>query len=71
MTAYGRRKESERGKSRAKLPSTEENVVTGDRRKNVPKVGPPRWVYVVGIHAVGLALLFLVLHVTQGGVPGH
>ena len=24
----------------------------------------PRWVYVVGIHAIGLALLFVVLHLT-------
>jgi hypothetical protein len=31
----------------------------------------PRWVYVVGIHAIGLALLFLVVHLAGGGLPSH
>ena len=31
----------------------------------------PRWVYVVGIHAIGLVLLFVVLHLTGAGLRGH
>jgi hypothetical protein len=31
----------------------------------------PGWMYVVGIHAIGLALLFLVVHLTGGGLPSH
>ena len=31
----------------------------------------PRWVYVVGIHAIGLVLLFVVLHLTGRGLPSH
>ncbi len=31
----------------------------------------PRWVYVIGIHAIGLALLFVVLHLTVGGPRSH
>lgn len=31
----------------------------------------PRWLYVVGIHAIGLVLLFVVLHLTGHGLPGH
>jgi len=31
----------------------------------------PRWVYVVGIHAIGLALLFVVLHLTGVAPHGH
>ncbi len=71
LTAYGRRKEAERGQSKANVPSTGESVDTDNTRRHVPKVGPPRWVYVVGIHAVALVLLFVVLHLTGGGMPGH
>lgn len=70
LTAYGRRKEEERGKLRI-LESTRASVDTRNEREHLPKVGPPRWVYVVGIHAIGLVLWFLVLHLTGGGVPGH
>ncbi|MDQ6892634.1 MAG: DUF2269 domain-containing protein [Acidobacteriota bacterium] len=31
----------------------------------------PRWVQVVGIHAIGLALLFLLMHLTGGGLRQH
>jgi len=31
----------------------------------------PRWVYVVGIHAIGLSLLFLVVHLAGGGLRSH
>lgn len=71
LTAYGRHKKAERGTSKSVVQSTRETVDTGDERSRIPRLGPPRWVYVVGIHAVGLVLLFLVLHLTGGGVPGH
>ncbi|MGH7701231.1 MAG: DUF2269 domain-containing protein [Gemmatimonadales bacterium] len=32
---------------------------------------PPRWVYVSGIVAIGLALAFLVLHAVGRGLGGH
>ncbi len=31
----------------------------------------PRWVRVVGIHAIGLALLFVVIHLIGGGLRSH
>ena len=31
----------------------------------------PRWMYVVGIHAIGLILLFVALHLTGGGLRSH
>lgn len=33
--------------------------------------GPPRWVYAVGIHAVGVVLLLAALHVAGGGMRSH
>ena len=69
MTPYGRRKQHERRKmSLADLPSRSESDVR-------PALGvvtrTPRWVYVVGIHAIGLALLFVVTHLTGGGLRSH
>jgi len=32
---------------------------------------PPRWVYVFGIIAVVLVVLFVVLHLTGHGLGGH
>lgn len=65
MTPYGLRKQRE---LRADFPSRPESVVEvglGSTTKT------PRWVYVVGIHAIGLALLFLVVHLTFGGLRSH
>ena len=69
MTPYGRRKQHEPRKvSSAELPS---------RSKSDAEIGVEsstnrrRWMYVVGIHAIGLALLFLVVHLTGGGLQGH
>jgi hypothetical protein len=31
----------------------------------------PRWVQLVGIHALGLALLFVVFHLARGGMASH
>ena len=69
MTAYGRRKQHEGSKvSQTDLLSYPDTSMGPDQGSTT---SAPRWVYVVGIHAIGLALLFLVLHLT-GGVPrGH
>jgi hypothetical protein len=63
MTPYGRRKVSQ-----ADLLSYPDSSMGPDQGSTT---STPRWVYVVGIHAIGLVLLFLVLHLTGGGLPGH
>ncbi len=69
MTPYGLRGQRERSRvSSAELPSRPESdvkVVLGSTNKT------PRWVYVVGIHAVGLALLLLFIHLGGGGLRPH
>jgi hypothetical protein len=72
MTAYGRRKQSQRGKSQADLPSIPSPKPTPAwSPTRATSTSTPRWVYVVGIHAIGLAVLFFVLHLTGSGLPGH
>ncbi|MGH7931484.1 MAG: hypothetical protein ACREQV_27265 [Candidatus Binatia bacterium] len=69
MTSYGRRKQQERRKvSQADLLSYPDTSVGSDQGSTT---SAPRWVYVVGIHAIGLALLFVVLHLAGGRLPGH
>jgi hypothetical protein len=69
MTPYGRRKQHERRKmSQADLLSYPDSS-TGPDQGSITSA--PRWVYVVGIHAIGLVLLFVVLHLTGGGLSGH
>ena len=69
MTPYGLRKQQERRKdSLADLPSRPESDV-GPGLGSATRT--PRWVYVVGIHAIGLALLFVVMHLTGGGPRNH
>jgi hypothetical protein len=46
-------------------PSRDSNGGTGD------DTGTPRWVYVFGIIAIVLVLLFVILHLTGGGLRGH
>lgn len=72
MTAYGRRKQGERGQSKANLPSLPTPTTTPAwSPTRATSTSTPRCVYVVGIHALGLAVLFLVLHLTGGGLPSH
>jgi len=59
MTPYGKRKSSQVA---LVFPSREGLGSTTKR---------PRWVLVVGIHAIGLALLFVVIHLLGGGLPSH
>jgi hypothetical protein len=41
------------------------------RYSNDDDAGIPRWVYVVGIIAIVLIVLFVILHFTFGGPMGH
>ena len=62
LTAYGRRKQHEwRKVSQTDLLSYPDSSSAPDQGFTTTT---PRWVYVVGIHAIGLALLFVVLHLT-------
>jgi preprotein translocase subunit Sec61beta len=68
MTSYGRRKQHERRMlSQTDLLSYSDSSVRPDQGSTTIA---PRWVYVVGIHALGLVLLFAVLHLT-GVAPRH
>jgi hypothetical protein len=65
MTPYGRRKQHEQRKvSQPDLLSYPDSSVESDQGSNT---STPRWVYVVGIHAIGLLLLFVVLHLAAVG----
>jgi len=68
MTTYGRRKIESRGLREE--PAMVLSSTTTPRTRNQVVKRAPRWVYVLGIHAVGLVVLFLIAHLT-GGVPGH
>ena len=61
MTAYGRRKVSQV----VAPPYSTADARSGSGQKS--PAGTPRWVRVVGIHAIGLALLALVVHLSGGG----
>lgn len=64
MTPYGLRKQQGRQTaSPATLPDHLPEVVVSPR--STPAT--PGWVYVVGIHVIGLALLFLIVHLAGGG----
>jgi hypothetical protein len=65
MTAYGRRKVSQ-----PDLPSRFSEDATFVRDP-VFATSTPRWARVVGIHAIGLAVLFVILHITGGGLRHH
>jgi hypothetical protein len=65
MTAYGRQRVSQ-----VAVPSRSTDDL-GPRPSLGAIVRTPRWVQVVGIHAIGLALLFVVLHLAGGGMGSH
>jgi hypothetical protein len=69
MTPYGLRKEHARRKVMPAgiLSRPESDVEVG----LVSTTKTPRWAYIVGIHAIGLALLFLMFHLTGGGMRNH
>lgn len=66
MTPYGRRKILQ-----ADLPSRPSDDITL-ARDPVFTTSAPQWMRVVGIHVIGLVLLFVViLHLSSGGMRGH
>lgn len=69
MTPYGLRKQNEKRKiQQVEVPSRPE-LSMGTSWESSKKT--PKWVYVVGIHAIGLVTLFLVVHLAGGGLRGH
>ena len=73
MTPYGQRKQHERRKmSQAELPSHPKSINDGSVGRDWGfTTSTPRWVYVVGVHALGLLIFFVVLHLTGAGLPSH
>jgi hypothetical protein len=65
MTAYGSRKHDEQ---RQAVSST--TLATAGRARDIEAGSTPPWIYVAGIVAIALALLFVILHLT-GGSPTH
>lgn len=65
MTAYGRRSVPE-----AAIASRSAADV-GARPAWESTGRTPRWVQVVGFHVIGLALLFVIMHLITGGVTHH
>ena len=69
LTPYGLRKQHER---RETLPAALRFRPESDVEAILVSISKtPRWLYVVGFHAVGVALLFLVVHLVGGGAPSH
>jgi hypothetical protein len=58
MTAYGRRR----------VPQAALSSLGHGR---AAPTQTPRWVHVVGIHAIGVALLFVILHIAGSGLHHH
>jgi hypothetical protein len=65
MTAYGRRKHD--GPQQAVSSTTLESAETA---RAIDAGSTPSWIYVAGVVAIALALLFVILHLT-GGSPTH
>jgi hypothetical protein len=65
MTAYGRRKYD--GQRQVVSSIT---LASAGTARDIRAGGTPPWIYVAGIVAIALALLFVVLHLT-GGSPTH
>ena len=65
MTAYGRRRASQ-------VPWPSPLAKDGKwGRGGGSAIATPRWVQVLGIHAIGLALLFVIMHLAGGGLRHH
>ena len=64
MTAYGRKVDARRLPVEPPLVlSAMTTVLDRERAKRAP-----RWVYVLGIHAICLVVLFLIVHLTGGAI---
>ncbi len=65
LTPFGKRvQERAASLATAAIPS-----LTPDFAVTTPRVSRPRWVYIVGFHAIGLVLLVLIAHLT--GIRPH
>jgi hypothetical protein len=52
-------------------PDPDSSGDTGGEPDGGSTTGTPRWVYVSGIIAIVLVLLFVVMHLAGGGLGGH
>src|SRR5262245_27663529 len=68
LTPYRRRHQHERKALQPDLLGYPDASVPPDRGFTTTA---PRWVYVIGIHAIGVALLFVILHLTGVGLRVH
>jgi len=66
MTAYGRRRRQQERKVSQAAPLAYPGISAGPEQRSTTIA--QRWLYVVGIHAIGLALMFVVVHLTGGGL---
>jgi hypothetical protein len=69
MTPYGRRKQRERRKMLQIDVSAYRGIDVVPTHNSIKDA--PRWAYVLGFHAVGFAVLFVILHLTVGSVRIH
>jgi len=65
MTAYGRRKHDEQRQAASSII-----VATAGSARVIEIGSTPLWIFVAGIGAIVLALLFVILHLA-GATPGH
>lgn len=68
LTPYGKRVQQER---LAPLTTAAVPPIAQDFAVAAPRARRPRWVYIVGFHAIGLVLLVLIAHLTGMSPNGH
>ena len=68
-TPYGRKQDEQR--TFLQRPYSDINVEPGTIPGGGAIIGTPRWVYVFGILAIVLILLFVIQHLTGGGLGHH
>jgi uncharacterized membrane protein len=66
MTAYGRRKQTEQRGEGALTAVPRATAALGS-----PSRSTPRWVYLAGVVALVMILVFVILHLAGGGVGSH
>lgn len=70
LTSYGRREQHKRREvSLTDRPSLPGSVSVRPGWEAAART--PRWPYVVGVHAIGLTVLFVIFHLSGGGLRGH
>lgn len=65
MTAYGRRRAPQVALAAGSAADAGARPASGSATRT------PRWVQVVGFHAIGLAVLFVIMHLAGGGLTHH